>query len=144
MGWIYSWLTDFSPWGLAKPPAPAVTRITAHDIRGLQSNLSPYLAAGVAEPRLAVLDPEFEALYPELPAGQWVPALKVAAWQADRLWLEQGAGALRDRVLPDKHFRFRGGIPRTSEWYIMPERLCDRTLPELGNVGSESGGGREV
>ena len=89
----------------------------------------------VTEQRLAVLDPEFESLYPEIPAGQWVPALKAAAWQADRLWLEQGAAALRDRVLPDKHFRFRGGIPRTSEWYITPERLCDRTLPELANAG---------
>jgi hypothetical protein len=89
----------------------------------------------VAEHRLAILDPKFAALYPELPAGVWLPAVKAAAWQADRLWLEQGPEALLlTRVLSDDHFRFRGGTPRTLGWYVTAERLCDHTLIEVGNV----------
>ena len=90
----------------------------------------------MVDQRLAVLDPKFRFLYPELPAGQWLPALDAAIWQADRLWLEAGADALlRDRVLPDKHFQFWGGSPRRLGWYITPERLCDRTTPEIRDAG---------
>ena len=89
--------------------------------------------------RLVRLDPEFGSRYPEIPAGEWLPAVMAAAWQADRLWLESGPEALRQRrVLPDQHFQFRGGTPRKSGWYITPERLIDRTPSDLENGPDDS------
>jgi hypothetical protein len=91
----------------------------------------------VFEQRLAVLDPKFAALYPDIPAGEWLPALKAAAWHADRLWLDQGReGLCLNRVLSDQHFRFRGGTPRRPGWYVSAERLCDRTILEADATAS--------
>jgi hypothetical protein len=82
--------------------------------------------------RTARLDPRFGALYPEIPAGHWLPAWQAATRRAERLWREAGADALLDgRVLSDEHFQFRGGKPRPSGWYIDPERLSDPTRAEV-------------
>ena len=82
--------------------------------------------------RRARLDPRFGELYPEIPAGQWLPAWQAATRRAERLWRETGAEALLDgRVLPEEHFQFRGGKPRPLGWYIEPERLSDPTRAEI-------------
>jgi hypothetical protein len=61
------------------------------------------------EPRLR---PEYSALYPGLPAGEW----HRAALLTDIVWarlLERGKAAfqLRERVLNSEHFEFRLGAP---------------------------------
>jgi hypothetical protein len=71
----------------------------------------------VSEPRQpaereARLRPEFSALYPGLPAGEW----RRASLLTDIIWarlLERGKAAfqLRDRVLDPEHFEFRLGAP---------------------------------
>jgi hypothetical protein len=83
--------------------------------------------------RVTRLDPKFGSLYPEIPAGHWLPAWDAATRRAERLWREAGADALlQDRVLPDEHFQFRGGKPRSAGWYVEPERLSDPTRAEIG------------
>ena len=62
--------------------------------------------------REARLRPEFGALYPGLPAGEW----HRAALLTDIVWarlLEHGKAAfqLRERVLKPEHFEFRLGAP---------------------------------
>jgi len=62
--------------------------------------------------REARLRPEFGALYPGLPAGEW----HRAALLTDIVWarlLERGKAAfqLRERVLNSEHFEFRLGPP---------------------------------
>jgi hypothetical protein len=76
--------------------------------------------------RLTKLNPEFGLLYPEIPAGQWLPAWDATLHRANRLWKEVGPEAIvRDRLLPDEHFQFEGGEPRPPGWYVIPERLSD-------------------
>ena len=76
--------------------------------------------------RRAMLDPQFRTIYPEIPAGHWIPAWQAAMRRADRVWLDAGVKALiQDRLLPEEHFRFQGGDPRPSDWYPTPERLSD-------------------
>jgi hypothetical protein len=94
--------------------------------------------------RRVMLDPEFSAIYPELPAGQWIPAWQAAMRRADRVWLEAGAEALiQDRILPEEHFRFLGGEPRPSDWYPMPERLSDPTGEEGSRIETPAGGDQQ-
>jgi hypothetical protein len=72
--------------------------------------------------RYAMLDPKYQAFYPKLPAGRWLPAWQTTLHQSERLW--QGGrldALLGGRVLLDRHFRFRGGTPRKPGW--KPERL---------------------
>jgi hypothetical protein len=62
--------------------------------------------------REAQLRPEFAALYPGLPAGEW----HRASLLSDIVWarlLERGRAAfqLRERVLSPAHFEFRLGAP---------------------------------
>jgi hypothetical protein len=62
--------------------------------------------------REARLRPEFAALYPGLPAGEW----HRASLLTDIVWaglLERGKAAfqLRERVLSTEHFEFRLGAP---------------------------------
>lgn len=62
--------------------------------------------------REARLRPEFAALYPGLPAGEW----HRAALLTDIVWaglLDRGNAAfqLRERVLNPQHFEFRLGAP---------------------------------
>ena len=81
--------------------------------------------------RQARLDPKFGVLYPEIPAGFWVPAWQAATERADRLWREAGEDALvQNRLLPDEHFQFYGGESRPLGWYVTPERLSDPTDSE--------------
>lgn len=86
----------------------------------------------MASLRTVFLDPKFGALYPELPAGHWIPAWQAASRRAERVWREAGADALiQGRLLSEEHFRFRGGKPRPPTWYVTPERLSDPTDAEL-------------
>jgi hypothetical protein len=73
--------------------------------------------------RLTLLNPEFGALYPSIPADQWLPAWEAARRRAEEAWFELGQHAFMKRVLPDEHFSFRGGKPRAPDWY--PERSSD-------------------
>jgi hypothetical protein len=62
--------------------------------------------------REARLKPEYADLYPTLTAGQWEPAARVAeALLARLLLLEISDVAVRDRVLQEEHFEFRGETP---------------------------------
>jgi hypothetical protein len=90
----------------------------------------------VGEQRCVILNPKFSALYPELEAGRWLPAWQAAVRRAERLWHDLGAEALiQGRILPDEHFRFRGGSPREFGWYVTPERLSDPTPAEAETEG---------
>ena len=92
---------------------------------------------GVGSLRRAMLDPQFRTMYPEIPAGYWMPAWQAAMRRADRVWLEAGVKALiQDRLLPEEHFRFLGGDPRPSDWYPTPERLSDPTREAESRVGA--------
>ena len=63
--------------------------------------------------RQAWLSPEFARLYPELPAGCWVTAASAAAVIAGAVVARARPWpANTSRVLPDAHFRFRGGEGR--------------------------------
>jgi hypothetical protein len=69
--------------------------------------------------REARLKPEYAELYPTLTAGQWEPAARVAEVVLARfLLLEISDTPLRDRILNEEHFEFRGetpdGTPRNS------------------------------
>lgn len=62
--------------------------------------------------REARLRPEFAHLYPELPAGQWMPASQVGASILMSQLRSERAPSLGERLLDDAHFEFRGGISR--------------------------------
>jgi hypothetical protein len=82
-----------------------------------------------------MLIPKFGALYPELPAGHWLPAWEATVRRAEHVWRQEGAEAvIFGRLLPDEHFNFRGGHPRDPTWHFIPERLSDPTLAELGDA----------
>ncbi len=62
--------------------------------------------------REARLRPEFVHLYPGLTPGQWEPASRIAEAVLANLMLEQlGEAPSSDRLLPEQHFEFRGGVP---------------------------------
>jgi hypothetical protein len=106
-----------------------VTGITVRG-RALDQKCGPLLPGclPVSVVRQARLNPEFGWLYPELSAGNWLPAWQVAMQIAERLWQEDGSEALvRDRLLRPEHFDFQGGTPRSVDWYVTPERLSDAT-----------------
>jgi hypothetical protein len=85
-----------------------------------------------ARVRLAKLLPTFGSLYPEIPAGHWIPAWDAAMRRALKVWGEGGAEAVvYTRLLAEEHFEFRGGEPRPSDWAITPERLSDPTSSEI-------------
>jgi hypothetical protein len=63
--------------------------------------------------REARLRAEYAHLYPMLEPGQWEPAADTAnKVAATRLLQLEDAYVLHDRVLPEVHFEFRGGVPR--------------------------------
>ena len=67
------------------------------------------VGSGMREARLR---PEFADLYPTLTPGQWEPAARVAEVVLARLLLlEISEAPLRDRVLNEEHFEFRGETP---------------------------------
>ena len=83
------------------------------------------------------LDPKFGSLYPEIPAGHWIPAWQAATRRAERLWRETGPEALLEgRILSEEHFQFRGGRSRGAGWYVTAERLSDPTEAELNRSTS--------
>jgi hypothetical protein len=59
--------------------------------------------------REARLRPEFAELYPELVAGQWEPAARIAEVVLARYLLQQMTDGQPDRALNETHFEFRGG-----------------------------------
>jgi hypothetical protein len=65
--------------------------------------------------REARLRAEFADLYPTLSPGEWQPAARVAEVVLARLLLlEISEAPLRDRVLDERHFEFRGETPDTA------------------------------
>jgi [ribosomal protein S18]-alanine N-acetyltransferase len=67
------------------------------------------VGSGMREARLR---PEFADLYPTLTPGQWEPAARVAEVVLARLLLlEISEAPLRERVLNEEHFEFRGETP---------------------------------
>ncbi len=62
--------------------------------------------------REARLRLEFAHLYPELPAGQWMPASQIGATILMSQLKADRAPSLGERLLDDAHFEFRGGIAR--------------------------------
>jgi hypothetical protein len=57
------------------------------------------------------LRPEYGEVYPELPAGLWLPADQVAAVVVRRASAARRL-AIHRRTLDPAHFEFRGGQPR--------------------------------
>jgi len=105
-----------------------VTLITARVFHPGQSShyFTPHGRVLVTSLRRALLDPKFGSIYPEIPAGHWLPAWQAAMRRAERLWRDVGPDALIEgRLLPDEHFKFRGGKPRELGWYVEPQRLSD-------------------
>jgi hypothetical protein len=66
--------------------------------------------------REARLKPEFQALYPRVPAGEWKPAAAMLDMvTASRLLTGRRSGEiLGPRILDAHHFEFRGGFARPS------------------------------
>ena len=63
--------------------------------------------------REARLRAEYAHLYPMLEPGQWESAASIAnKVAASRLLQLEDAYVLHDRVLPEVHFEFQGGLPR--------------------------------
>lgn len=61
--------------------------------------------------REARLRPDFAHLYPGLTPGQWEPASRIAEAVLANLMLQQlGEAPSTDRLLPEQHFEFRGGV----------------------------------
>lgn len=65
--------------------------------------------------REARLRPAFAHLYPELPAGQWMPASQIGATILMSQLKSERAPSLGERLLDDAHFEFRGGIAREAD-----------------------------
>lgn len=65
--------------------------------------------------REARLKPEFAHLYPELPAGRWLPASEVGATILMSQLRASRPPSLGERLLPEEHFEFRGGAHRGFE-----------------------------
>ena len=61
--------------------------------------------AGTREVRLLDF---FADLYPEIPAGEWLPATQVAQMLAQRARAARGLN-IHQRTLDPRHFEFRGG-----------------------------------
>jgi len=62
--------------------------------------------------REARLRPEYGYLYPELPAGSWLPASQVGATILMSQLRSTRPLKLGERLLPEEHFEFRGGAER--------------------------------
>lgn len=78
--------------------------------------------------REARLRQEFADLYPTLIPGQWEPAARVAeAVLARALLLEISEAPLKERVLNEDHFEFRGETPDGTPRASQGARTADRT-----------------
>ncbi len=75
-------------------------------------------------PREARLKPEFAGLYPDLAAGVWLLATHVVDNLASLARKDPEADLLR-RVLDERHFEFRGGLPAGSP-HLVRDRATRR------------------
>ena len=73
--------------------------------------------------REARLRSEYAELYPELVAGQWEPAARIAEVVLARYLLQQMTDGAPERALNETHFEFRGGA---DEPHAEPGRRGDR------------------
>jgi hypothetical protein len=65
--------------------------------------------------REARLRPEYAPVYPTLTPDLWQDAARVSELiAASRQQLVSPGNVIQDRVLPDAHFEFRGGLPRAT------------------------------
>jgi hypothetical protein len=89
--------------------------------------------------RQARLRPEYAALYPGVPADEWRPVGELLDYvTAARLRAGRCSGELlRDRMLADHHFEFRGGYQRPPGRHtrVMDEDLADRWHGRESNPG---------
>ena len=61
--------------------------------------------------------PQFASLYPGLDPMVWETATELAAKLLAQHALQPSPGSmLNNRVLPEEHFEFQGGMPRGSSW----------------------------
>lgn len=65
-----------------------------------------------AHGRQANLNPQYQAWYPGLRAGVWLPAWHVAETVDHQLAFGSPRWAPTDRLLSEEHFEFRGGTSR--------------------------------
>jgi hypothetical protein len=64
--------------------------------------------------RLARLRPEFANLYPGLDPGVWETATELGSRLLAQHAVRPSPGfMLSNRVLPEQHFEFQGGVPRS-------------------------------
>ena len=74
------------------------------------------------------LRPEFAHLYPGLDPGGWETATDLAARLLAQHVMQPSPGyMLTDRILPDEHFEFQDGAPRSSSGTGLRSRLTDQT-----------------
>ena len=80
--------------------------------------------------RLVRLRPEFAGLYPGLDPMVWETATELAAKLLAQHALQPSPGSmLNNRVLPEEHFEFQGGMPRGSSWNGRGSRVTDSADP---------------
>jgi hypothetical protein len=78
--------------------------------------------------RLVRLRPEFASLYPGLDPMVWETATDLAARLLAQHVMQPSPGyMLTNRILPDEHFEFQGGAPRSSSWAGLRSRLTDQS-----------------
>jgi hypothetical protein len=77
-------------------------------------------------PREARLRPDHAHRYPDVRPERWEPAATVADRVLAGRLLRGSLIAMRDRVLPDEHFEFRGGTARGGERQGSRPRREDR------------------
>jgi hypothetical protein len=76
--------------------------------------------------RLVRLRPEFAHLYPGLEPGIWETATELAARLLAQHAVQPSPGyMLTNRVLPEEHFEFQGGLPRGLSWTGERSRSTD-------------------
>jgi hypothetical protein len=74
------------------------------------------------------LRPEFAHLYPGLDPGVWETATDLAARLLAQHVMQPSPGyMLTNRMLPDEHFEFQGGAPRSASWTGLRSRLTDQS-----------------
>ena len=77
--------------------------------------------------RMVRLRPEFASFYPGLDPMVWETATELAARLLAQHTLQPSPGhMLSNRVLPEEHFEFQGGIPRGTSGERVRTRVTDR------------------
>ena len=72
------------------------------------------------------LRPEFASLYPGLEPGVWETATELAARLLAQHAVQPSPGyMLSNRILPEEHFEFYGGVRRGSSWSGIRSRVTD-------------------